>query len=77
MTLSCGVFSALNSWTLSVAERFSMSINMMSVPSEREELLGYVPAGDCMAPDWVDPSRSEIRLLSDTRSVLEYLSNKS
>ena len=74
MTLSCRVFSILNSWTFSGVERFSLSTSMMSVPSEREVLFGYVAAGDLMIPDWArNSSRSEMRLVSETRSVLEYL----
>lgn len=54
---------------------FSKSISTMSpVPSERP-LLGKLPAGGLMAPRKAIESRIETRLLSDTSSVLEYLSN--
>jgi hypothetical protein len=55
----------------------SMSMSTMSVvASERAvKLVGHMPAGDRMAPRWAtDVSRVEMRLLRDTRRVLEYLS---
>jgi hypothetical protein len=54
-----------------------MSMSTMSVvASERAvELVGHMPAGDRTAPRWAtDVSRIEMRLLRDTRRVLEYLS---
>ena len=51
---------------------FSNSMRSMSVvPSD----LPPLPAGDLIAPREAIVSRIEMRLLSDTRSVLEYLSH--
>jgi hypothetical protein len=47
---------------------------MSVMPSDRR-LLGKVPAGDMIAPREAIVSRIDMRLLSDTKSVLEYLSN--
>ena len=56
-------------------EDFSMSMSMMSVVGSERARLGYVPAGDrTTPPQATDVSRIVMRLLRDTRSVLEYLS---
>jgi hypothetical protein len=56
---------------------FSKFISTMSSgPSERALVLGKVLAGDVIAPRSAIAARIERRLLSDTRSVLEYLSKK-
>lgn len=57
---------------------FFISMSMMSiVSSERAVLLGNVPAGvRTTPPQATDALRIEIRLLRDTRRVLEYLSKE-
>ena len=51
-----------------------MSISMMSVVASRWAVLGCGPTGDRMTPPQAtDVSRIEMRLLRDTRRVLEYL----
>ena len=50
-------------------------MSTMSVVCSERPLPGKVPAGDLMAPREAIVSRIEMRLLSETRSVLEYLSN--
>ena len=56
-------------------EDFSMSMRMMSVVASERAVLGSDPAGDrTTPPQATDVSRIEMRLLRDTRRVLEYLS---
>ena len=55
-----------------------MSMSMMSVVAPRWAVLGSGPAGDLTTPPQAtDVSRIDMRLLRDTRRVLEYLSNTS
>ena len=51
----------------------SMSTSSISVVSSDLPRPGKIPAGDLMAPCEAIESRIEMRLLRDTRSVLEYL----
>ena len=56
-------------------EDFSMSMSMMSVIASEWAVLGCGPVGDrTTPPQATDVSRIEMRLLRDTRRVLEYLS---
>jgi hypothetical protein len=68
ITSRCGSLKAL--------EDFSVSMKMIClVPSERVVLGNDPTAGDrTTPPQAVDVSRIEMRLLMDTRKVLEYLS---
>ena len=57
---------------------FSMSMSTMSVVASEWPVLGNVPAGDRMTPPQAtEASRIEMRLLRDTKRVLEYLSKKN
>ena len=56
-------------------EDFSISTNTISVVVSERSVLGNEPVGDrTTPPQATDASRIEIRLLRDTRRVLEYLS---
>ena len=51
-----------------------MSMSMMSVVASERAVLGSDPGDRTTPPQATDVSRIEIRLLRDTRRVLEYLS---
>ena len=57
---------------------FSISMSTMSVVASERLVLGHVPEGNwTTAPRTTEASRIEMRLLRDTRRVLEYLSKKN
>jgi hypothetical protein len=57
---------------------FSISMSTMSVVASERLLLGHVPEGNWTTPPrTTEASRIEMRLLRDTRRVLEYLSKKN
>ena len=61
--------------SLKVLEDFSMSMSTISVVASERAVPGIDPTGDrTTPPQAVDVSRIEMRLLRDTRRVLEYLS---
>jgi len=61
--------------TLGSFEAFSISISTISVVVSERSVLGNEPAGDRTTPPHAtDASRIDMRLLRDTRRVLEYLS---
>jgi hypothetical protein len=74
MTLSLTTLTAVCGSFMVCFSNFSLSISESPVVSERPLLLRDAPIST--APRALYVSRIEIRLLRDTRRVLEYLSKK-
>ena len=73
MTSSCGSITS-SGGSLEALKDFSMSMSTISIAASERAVPGTDPTGDrTTPPQAVNVSRIEMRLLRDTRRVLEYL----